>query len=202
MTNWAWRVAANVATELQVRRATEADAAGIAQVHVQSWHATYPGILPAAEIERHTLARRAGLWGRALQAPAHGVFVAVAVDEAGSNEAGAGSVHGFASTGAFRVEPDGGEGQGKSEGAGEGEGELNALYLLPTAQMQGTGRRLFDAGAHALREAGFAAMRCWVLQGNPAIAFYERLGGVRVASKTFTVDGVVVGEHCYRFDLL
>ena len=199
MTNSAWRVAAEVATELQVRRATEADAAGIAQVHVQSWRATYPGILPVAEIERHTLARRAGLWARALQAPAHGVLVAVAADEAGADEAAACRVHGFASTGAFRVEPAGGDGQG--EGAGEGEGELNALYLLPTAQRQGTGRRLFDAGVHALREAGFVAMRCWVLQGNPAIAFYERLGGVRVASKTFTVDGVAVEEHCYRFDL-
>ena len=190
-------MAADLAIELQVRRATEADAAGIAQVHVQSWRATYPGILPATEIERHTLVRRAGLWARALQAPAHGVFVAVAVDETGTDEASTGKVHGFASIGAFRVEPAGSDGQGE----GAGEGELNALYLLPAAQKQGTGRLLFDAGVHALREAGFVAMRCWVLQGNPAIAFYERLGGVRVASKTFTVDGVAVEEHCYRFDL-
>ena len=179
-----------------MRRATEADAAGIAQVHVQSWHATYPGILPAAEIERHTLVQRAGMWARVLQGSATGVFVAVAADE----------VRGFASTGAFRVDPAGGQGQGKEQGKeqgeGQGEGELNALYLLPTAQRQGTGRLLFDAGANALREAGFTALRCWVLQGNPAIDFYERLGGVRVASKTFTVDGVAVAEHCYRFDLL
>ena len=176
--------AVGAATQVLVRRATAADAAGIARVHVQSWHAVYPGILPAAEIERHTLAQRAGMWARVLQGSATGVFVAVASDE----------VRGFASTGAFRVEPAGGEGQG--------EGELNALYLLTAAQRQGTGRLLFDAGANALRAAGFKALRCWVLQGNPAIAFYERLGGVRVASKTFTVDGVAVEEHCYRFDLL
>ena len=179
-----------------MRRATEADAAGIAHVHVQSWHSTYPGILPAAEIERHTLAQRGGMWARVLQGSATSVFVAVAADE----------VCGFASTGAFRVEPAGGKGQGNGQGPGQGngqgEGELNALYLLPTAQRQGTGRRLFDAGANALREAGFAALRCWVLQGNPAIDFYERLGGARVTSKTFTVDGVAVAEHCYRFDLL
>ena len=186
-------VTADAATQVRVRRATAADAAGIARVHVQSWHAVYPGILPAAEIERHTLAQRAGLWARVLQAPVHGVFVAVAVDEAGTDEAAVGNVRGFASTGSFRVEPAGSDGQG--------EGELNALYLLPAAQRQGTGRLLFDAGAKALREAGFTALRCWVLQGNPAIAFYERLGGVRVASKTFTVDGVAVKEHCYRFDL-
>ena len=180
-------VAADAATQVRVRRATAADAAGIARVHVQSWHAVYPGILPAAEIERHTLAQRAGLWARVLQTPVTGVFVAVAADE----------VLGFASTGPFRVEPAGSDGQGD----GEGDGELNALYLLPMAQKQGTGRLLFDAGANALREAGFTALRCWVLQGNPALAFYERLGGVRVTSKTFTVDGVAVEEHCYRFDL-
>ena len=175
-----------------MRCATLTDAAGIAQVHVQSWRATYPGILPAAEIERHTLARRAGMWTRVLQVPAPGLFVAVAADEAGVD-----GVRGFASTGAFRVEPTGGVGQGE----GQGDGELNALYVLPGAQRQGMGRRLFDAGANALREAGFHAMRCWVLQGNPAIAFYERLGGARVASKTFMVDGVAVEEHCYRFKL-
>ena len=180
-------VAADAATQVRVRRATAADAAGIARVHVQSWNAVYPGILPAAEIERHTLAQRAGLWARVLQTPVTGVFVAVAADE----------VLGFASTGPFRVEPAGSDGQGD----GEGDGELNALYLLPMAQKQGTGRLLFDAGANALREAGFTALRCWVLQGNPAFAFYERLGGVRVTSKTFTVDGVAVEEHCYRFDL-
>ena len=180
-------MAADAATQVRVRRATAADAAGIARVHVQSWHAVYPGILPAAEIERHTLAQRAGLWARVLQTPVTGVFVAVAADE----------VLGFASTGRFRVEPAGSDGQGD----GAGDGELNALYLLPMAQKQGTGRLLFDAGANALREAGFTALRCWVLQGNPALAFYERLGGVRVTSKTFTVDGVAVEEHCYRFDL-
>ena len=185
MASWASRVA----DEVRVRRATLADAAGIARVHVQSWHAVYPGILPAAEIERHTLAHRAGMWTRMLQWPAARVFVALAADEAGADE-----VLGFASTGAFRVEPPGGEGQG--------EGELNALYLLPDAQRQGTGRLLFDAGANALREAGFQAMRCWVLRGNPAIGFYERLGGALVTRKTFTVDGVAVEEHCYRFDLL
>ena len=171
--------------EVQVRRATLADVPGIAQVHVQSWHATYPGILPATEIARHTLQRRSGMWTRALQATGAGGTVFVAERCA--------ALLGFANTGAFRVEPAGSEGQG--------DGELNSLYLLPAAQKQGVGRPLFDAGTHGLREAGFCAMRCWVLDGNPAIGFYERLRGERVASKTFTVDGRALVEHCYRFDL-
>ena len=178
-----------MADELIVRRAALADVAGIARVHVQNWHATYPAILPAAEIERHTLARRAGMWARLLDGTEAVVFVAARAD----------AVLGFANTGPFRV----GEGEGQSEGQseGQGEGELNALYLLPTVQRQGIGRSLFNAGANALREAGFGAMRCWVLHGNPAIAFYERLGGERVASKTFSVEGATVAEHCYRFRL-
>ena len=172
-----------MALEWIVRRAAQADVAGIARVHVQSWQATYASILPAAEIERHTLARRAGTWARLLDGPTAVVFVAARSD----------AVLGFANTGPFRA----------SEGStdGQGEGELNALYLLPTAQKQGIGRSLFNAGANAVREAGFSAMRCWVLHGNPAIAFYERMGGERVASKTFNVDGATVAEHCYRFRL-
>ena len=168
-----------------------ADVSGIAQVHVQSWHSTYPGIVPAAEIERHTLQRRSGLWTRVLEGPeTHAaVFIAVLADE----------VLGFASTGPFRIEKS--EGSESAEGDGQGEGELNALYLLHSTQRQGIGRRLFDAGAQGLRESGFGAMRCWVLHGNPAAAFYERLGGERVASKTFAVEGASLVEHCYRFDL-
>ena len=79
--------------------------------------------------------------------------------------------------------------------------DLYPEFKLPAAQKQGIGRSLFSAGANALREAGFSAMRCWVLHGNPAIAFYERMGGERVASKTFSVEGVTVDEHCYRFRL-
>ena len=177
--------------EVQVRRATLADVSGIAQVHVQSWHSTYPGIVPAAEIERHTLQRRSGLWTRVFEGPDTHAAVLVAVL---ANE-----VLGFASTGPFRIERS--EGSESAHGEGQGEGELNALYLLQSAQRQGIGRRLFDAGAQGLRENGFGAMRCWVLHGNPATAFYERQGGERVASKTFVVEGASLVEHCYRFDL-
>ena len=199
MTNWAWCVANEVRVQVQVkvsglvrvRRATLVDVPGVAQVHVQSWQATYPGILPAAEIERHTLARRVAMWTRALSAPAAGMAMFIAVR---ANE-----VQGFASTGPFRVEkPQAAE---PCSDEGRADGELNALYLLPSAQRQGIGRRLFDAAAQDLRQAGFGAMRCWVLHGNPAVAFYENIGGVRAASKTFAVAGAMVVEHCYRFDL-
>ena len=179
-----------MSAEILIRPATEADVAGIAEVHVQSWHATYPGILPAAEIERHTPARRVGMWARVLVAadqPSAAVLVA----------ARGGQVLGFASIGAFRVEP----AEAAADASSALAGELNALYLRPNWQRQGIGRRLFHATFASLRSRGFAEMRCWVLDANPAIAFYKRMGGERVASKTFTVEGASVAEHCYRFDL-
>ena len=191
--------------EVQLRQATLADAPGIARVHWLSWQATYPGILPSAEIERHTLANRIANWHRMLLTPGLSTVIRVAL--CGD------ALIGFASGGAFRVEKvscgaaaepnpaltDRGEAAGNEDG--HGDGELNALYLLPEWQGQGIGRRLFDACAHDLHAAGFGAMRCWVLHGNPALGFYERLGGVRVGSKTYAAEGAAVPEHCLRFTL-
>jgi GNAT superfamily N-acetyltransferase len=137
------------------------------------------------------------MWTRALQSPATNVatFVAMHGDE----------VLGFASTGPFRLEPpntaDTPDTPEPGSAEGQGDGELNALYLLQSVQRQGLGRRLFEAGAQSLSAAGFGAMRCWVLERNAAFAFYERMGGLRVASKNFSVDGATLVEHCYRFDL-
>lgn len=196
MTNSAWCVAAEAQADVQVRHATLADAPGIARVHVLSWQATYPGILPSAEIERHTLASRTANWTRALHAPGAKAVIWVAVR--------AHEVLGFASSGAFRIasiEKLTGESHPASAIDGHGDGELNALYLLPDAHRQGIGRQLFEASAGELHAAGFRAMRCWVLHGNPAVGFYERLGGVRIATKTYAAEGAVVPEHCYRFAL-
>ena len=205
---------------MALRRATLADAPGIARVHVLSWQATYPGILPLAEIERHTLADRVSNWHRMLLAPSAPSIIWVAVR--------GDAVIGFASGGAFRVEkPNPGAADaasvlssdldpGNSDGRGDGQvvhpvdcqndgrsdGELNALYLIPELQGQGIGRQLFDACARGLHAAGFGAMRCWVLQGNPAAGFYARLGGVRVATKPYLAEGATVLEDCFRFALL
>ena len=167
-----------------VRLATLADAAQIAQVHVDSWHTTYPGIFAPAAIAGHTLERRLALWTRHLTEAheRHALFVA----------ARAGAVVGFASLGAFRL-------PGPPI---EGEGELNAIYLLQGVQRQGIGRQLVSVGSRWLHRSGFKAMRCWVVRGNQsADAFYARLGGTVVATTTFEVEGSLMVEDCYRFKL-
>ena len=187
--------------ELQLRPATLADASGIARVHWLGWQATYPGILPSTEIERHTLANRVTNWHRMLLTPSSTAVVWVALSGA--------EVIGFASGGAFRVEKASPGAAAEpsaqltvvNDGDGDGDGELNALYLLTAWHGQGIGRRLFAACARDLHAAGFHALRCWVLHGNPAVGFYERLGGVRQGTKTYAAVGAPVLERGYRFTL-
>ncbi len=169
--------------EVVVREATLADATGIAAVHVDSWHTTYPGILPQAAIDEHTLERRKGLWTHVLEMPSAGRGVWVAVRDV--------EVVGFAAFGPLRTDGP----------PIEGEAELTSIYLRQGVQRAGIGRRLFDAGARWLKSAGFGAMRCKVVRGNPAIAFYERLGGRVVGTATFELDGVQIVEDTYRFEL-
>ncbi len=169
--------------EVVVRPATLADAPGIAAVHVDSWHTTYRGIFPQAAIEEHTLERREGLWTHVLEMPSAGrsVWVAVCGDE----------VIGFAAFGPLRTDGP----------PIEGEAELTSIYLRDGVQRAGIGRRLFGAGARWLKTAGFGAVRCKVVRGNPAIAFYQRLGGRVVDTGTFELDGMQIVEDTYRFEL-
>jgi GNAT superfamily N-acetyltransferase len=167
-----------------IRPAVLADVPQIAQVHVDSWHTTYPGIFAQSVIAGQTLERRLALWTRFIDQAAgrQTMFVAVQAD----------AVVGFASLGPFRV-------QGPPI---EGEGELNAIYLLQRVQGQGIGRRLVSVAAAWLQQAGFAAMRCWVVRGNQrADAFYAGLGGVVVGTSSFDVEGVLTVEDCFRFEL-
>jgi GNAT superfamily N-acetyltransferase len=152
-------------------------------VHVRSWRTTYPGIFPQAAIDEHTVERRLGMWTHALQMPTavRNVFVALRGSE----------LVGFASLGPLRSDSP----------PLEGEGELNAIYLLENAQRAGIGRQLFDTGARWLRHAGFNAMRCKVVRGNPATGFYLRLGGRLVATATLELEGLPLVEDTYRFEL-
>lgn len=52
-------------------------------------------------------------------------------------------------------------------------GEITTLYVRPDAQRRGIGRMLF----HHMAEFLEGPVSLWVLDGNPAAGFYERLGG-------------------------
>jgi GNAT superfamily N-acetyltransferase len=163
-----------------IREATPADVQAIARVHVDSWRTTYRGLVRDEYLAKLSYEARERFWGRILspaQAGRQVVFVA---------QAESGQIAGFVDGG----KPlNGGDPAYKSE--------LYAIYLLEPFQGQGTGRRLVQALAQRLHQAGFGSMMLWVMEGNPAERFYQRLGGKRLSAKSAEVGGVTVQEIAY-----
>jgi GNAT superfamily N-acetyltransferase len=164
-----------------IREAMPADAPAIARVHVDSWRTTYRGFVPEDYLSKLSYEARERFWDRILAAKGTGEtqFVFVAVDEAGQ-------IGGFA---------DGGK--PINEGDTAFASELYAIYLLKEYQGQGLGRRLVQALAGKLHAAGFGSLMLWVMDGNPAEHFYQRLGGKPLGSKPVEIGGVTVQEIAY-----
>ena len=152
-----------------IRHAERSDAKGIARVHVDSWKETYAGILPQEGLDDLGYRGRENIW--------KGLDPAFTfVDEED------GEIVGFVSVGRERSNDP------------TFSGELYAIYLLRSHQGRGIGQALFLAGARALRDAGHPALLLWVLSGNPARAFYERLGGVFLRSQPIQFFGAELTE--------
>lgn len=158
-----------------VRQATPKDAAGLAQVQVESWRSTYRGTVPDAFLAEMDAAALAKRWTAQWADVAGHIFVAVDGDKAER-------VCGFACGGKIRLPVE------------KYDGELYAIYLLQEKQRQGVGRQLVMALAESLSAAGFESLLVWVLEANPALGFYERMGAERVTRKTIDIGGVDLPE--------
>ena len=147
------------------------DAEAIAHVHVQSWVETYEGIVPAEYLASLNEAERVPLWQDWLTQDIS-LFVAEIKGE----------VVGFAGGGAIR------------ESVEAYDSELYTLYLLKEAQGRGIGKALLGAVMHALGKKGYATMLVWVLEDNPAVKFYQRMGAKREMSKEIEIGGTQLSE--------
>ena len=141
-----------------IRRATAADAAAIAGVHVRSWQWAYRGIVPDEVLDGMSLAEREERWREWFtHDDGSEAFVA---DEGGR-------VVGFCTLGGAR----------DTDVDGAAVGELQAIYLEADAAGRGVGRALHDAAIARLRERGYGRALLWVLERNPrARRFYEAAG--------------------------
>lgn len=169
-----------------IREARLSDAAGLARVHVDSWRATYAGIVPAEFLAGLSYEKSESRWQAALAGD--GTFHCFYVAEASAEGQGAlaGQIAGFAT--------------GRCADA-EGlpyQGEVGAIYIAEAHHRQGIGRRLVAAVAARLLQEGMPAMMIWALTENKgARAFYEALGGVLVAERTVTIGGAELPEVAY-----
>lgn len=163
----------------RIRVATVDDAAAIARTRIDSWRATYTGIVPARILERMDAAAFAERLAKRLEAEDHGVFVA---------ESSGGAIAGFVVAGPCRDDD------------AASAGEIEAIYLAPDERGRGLGAPLLEAACTWLGDRRFATVVLWVLTANdPARRFYERQGFVRDgATRMLDFDGTPIQEIRYR----
>lgn len=137
------------------RHATPDDVSDIAQMHVQSWQETYPGLLPASEIASRDLTNRTNLWTQVLANPDNVTSIIPGV--------------GFT---LLRPQQD-------QDLRDRYPFALQSLYVLRPHHGTGAGIALL---AHVTEGAAFTAA---VLKGNVhAIDFYINAGGIHLKDET------------------
>ena len=155
-----------------IRRATTADAAEIANVHINSWREAYRGLLPQSFLDDRPLDFRRcfEVWKRVVADETQVTFVAESKDH---------GVVGFVNGGDAR------------DAAYRGYCEVWCLYLLRRYHGQRVGIRLLKAYFDVFLEKGLTKGYLWVLKDNPTIKFYEKAG----AKRTKDVKEDVIGEQ-------
>jgi len=161
-----------------VRPARGEDAAAIARVEVETWRATYPGILPDRVLVGMSLERQRGSWAGLIRYRPGDVLVAEREDW---------GLVGFGNCGAQR------------DTNLPFDGEVFTLYVAPEAQNQGIGRDLLRAMFARLLEKGRGSALIWVISANPSRFFYERQGGKRALFRKIRVGGELVDAIAYAW---
>ncbi|MBP0615625.1 GNAT family N-acetyltransferase [Jiella mangrovi] len=148
-----------------IRFAEPKDALALASVHEAAWRGAYAGIIPHECLNAMVQRRQSDWWQRAIRG---GAAILVA-DYCGETV-------GYATMGRNRTD------------ALAVSGEIYELYLKPSYQGVGFGRRLFSASQTLLRERGLSSHAVWALCENSlATGFYEHLCGTPLAE----------GEECF-----
>ncbi|MGE5589643.1 MAG: N-acetyltransferase family protein [Bacillota bacterium] len=162
---------------ITVREVTEADLPGLARVLVDTWRATYRGIVPDSYLDAMSYEAHVQRGQQRLKegGPGRSTWVAE-VD---------GEIVGMASGGPERRH------------RADYPAELYAIYILPSHQGLGLGRRLVAGVAGRLRDAGFTSLLVWVLADNPSRRFYEALGGRLLEQGEIEIGGARLKEVAY-----
>ncbi len=160
-----------------IRPAELGDAAEIAHIQINSYLSAYAGLLPQAYLDRFDPVEQQSDWEASLLASGAVLLVADPVE---------GGLAGYA-LGRLTEPPE-----------DPPCGELVALHLRSEQQRRGIGRQLIRAMAQELAARRAKRLIVWVLLGNPASAFYRRLGGEQAGERSVQLDDEVrVREAAY-----
>ena len=141
----------------RIRPARLDDAAALSHLQVDSYRSAYAGLLPQDYLDHFTYEEQTHDWREWLSAPCQDIFLVAEEDTAG--------VVGYSVGRAGKTALD------------PYDSELLSLHVRKSFQGLGIGRRLFAGVAERLEQSGCASLMLWVLEANPARAWYERLGG-------------------------
>jgi GNAT superfamily N-acetyltransferase len=144
-----------------VRPAIVEDAAEIARVHVASWRAAYPGMVPDDVLAGLSVEARSQRWRETLGENKDPRDVVLVADSAG---AVLGFSYAAASVDDAAADP-------------RNTAVLHAIYLDPRAWGRGVGTALLETTLQDLRGHGFTRATLWVIEANDrARRFYEARG--------------------------
>ncbi|MDP2856675.1 MAG: GNAT family N-acetyltransferase [Bacillota bacterium] len=164
-----------------IRKAGEADLRGVAQVHVDTWKATYRGIVPDEFLDSLSYADSEARLRRYLKQIAAGSGDRIYVAESDD-----GQVAGIATGGKSRADH------------APLSAEVKSVYVLPSHQRQGVGKRLIDALVTDLASDGFSSVIICVLKENKnARRFYEGIGGQLAGKGLINIGGKDLEEVMY-----
>ena len=149
--------------EFTIRKATLADALGIAIVSVYTWKTAYSGLLPEEMLDKRLADLPKMAENMKKQIIDRDNYFVATVDD---------TVVGFTAFCSPCRNPDYAD-----------SGEIGALYCLKGYNGYGIGRALFEAAVKELVQRGYKTMIIDCLRGNPTLGFYEHLGGRVVAER-------------------
>jgi ribosomal protein S18 acetylase RimI-like enzyme len=165
-----------------IRAARSEDAPGIARVYIESWHDTYPAILPTQLLCAMTPKGQTARWQAAIRARGREQVLVAETANYG--------VIGMSSFGPARDSDIG------------FDGEIYTLYVDPSHFNRGLGRALLRAAFGALASRGYSSCIIWAHARNPARFFYEKLGGRLIAERTARMMGDAVPETAFGWKRL
>lgn len=166
---------------MYIRKATLADAKGIAKVHVDSWKTTYKNIIPDESLKKLSYDQRTDLWNRNICKEGNYVIVAENTDE---------EIIGFADCGK------------KDNNNLENSGDLTSIYLLEEYQGKGVGKQLLKRLFLQFKELGYNRVFVEVLEANKARNFYEYYGANLLKSEKITMAGAELNLLIYEWNNL
>jgi GNAT superfamily N-acetyltransferase len=167
---------------LNVRVARPADAAEVARVYIESWHDTYPVMLPSALLCSMTPKGQTARWLSTIRNQRRETVLVAENAQVG--------IVGMASVGHSR------------DRALCYDGEVYTLYVDPSYYGRGTGRALLKAAFATLRQRGRTSCVIWAHAANNARFFYETMGGCVVAERKARMMGDLVPEMAFGWKTL